>query len=220
MFELEREIRRWCEDLRARRCSSSDVAEIETHLRETTEQLTGVGLSPEEALMVATHRLGKPSELATELTRANAGAVWFDRLKYASAGLAVCCVVLYTSACASILTYLCFLWIGKMPWGPLVGLDDMYRFALVNSAIQLGSVGVVCAAVYHRWHRLSGVTQRVTRLVEDHPLLVTSSGGIMLFVYNLVSPGTVVYAIGFLSGEDLSTMSWSSSVLRLLWVLA
>jgi hypothetical protein len=68
-------------------CSAPDLAELESHLRDSVDRLTAGGLSPEEAFLVAAHRLGRPDSLAVEYAAAHPERLWRDRAMWMMAGL-------------------------------------------------------------------------------------------------------------------------------------
>lgn len=75
--ELEDQIsqwRRWSEHHRA--ISRDDIEELEDHLRNQIAELNGVGLSDEEAFLVAIKRLGQMNTLASEFAREHSERLW------------------------------------------------------------------------------------------------------------------------------------------------
>jgi len=72
MFSLNKEINKWREALLERQtCKTSDLDELESHLRDEIDQLKLNGLSEQEAFMVGTHRLGDTEILADEFAKVN-----------------------------------------------------------------------------------------------------------------------------------------------------
>ncbi|HVU88151.1 MAG TPA: permease prefix domain 1-containing protein [Pirellulales bacterium] len=65
---------------------NDDLDELESHLRDTVAALGKNGLSTEEALVVAVHRLGSPQEIAVEFAKIDRAAVWINRLVWILAG--------------------------------------------------------------------------------------------------------------------------------------
>ena len=66
---------------------SSDIDELESHLCEEIDQLTGLKLSDEEAFLVATHRLGTTDSLAAEYEKINRGVKFRNRLFWIATGV-------------------------------------------------------------------------------------------------------------------------------------
>ena len=70
MFDLNQEIRNWCQSVAKNSSERADrVAELEDHLFSAIEQLTSTGLSEREAFAVATKRLGNTDELNREYAK-------------------------------------------------------------------------------------------------------------------------------------------------------
>jgi hypothetical protein len=67
MFDLEREVARWSEDVHAGRCGGGgDGAELTDHLHCEIERGRSLGLSDEQAFAAAVARVGAARELAAE----------------------------------------------------------------------------------------------------------------------------------------------------------
>lgn len=74
---LEAQIAQWRESLRRRQAIHAvDVAELEDHLREQVAALTGAGLAPDEAFLVAVKRMGSLDALSREFARENSERLW------------------------------------------------------------------------------------------------------------------------------------------------
>ena len=72
MFSLNSEINKWREVLLEKQtCKTSDLDELESHLRDEIDQLKLSGLSEQEAFLVGTHRLGDTETLADEFAKVN-----------------------------------------------------------------------------------------------------------------------------------------------------
>jgi hypothetical protein len=81
MFDLNEEIIKWRSNLaQSESLGSSDIDELESHLCEEIEQLTGLNLSDEEAFLVSTHRLGSTDSLAAEYEKINRSMQFRRRL--------------------------------------------------------------------------------------------------------------------------------------------
>lgn len=78
MFDLEREIRRWRSHLAGfRGVESSDLMELESHLRDSIDELSeNRGISEEEAFLLAVRRLGDSQELGKEFSKVSTQDVW------------------------------------------------------------------------------------------------------------------------------------------------
>jgi hypothetical protein len=76
-ISLEEQIDQWRSYLRSRQAIHSvDVAELEDHLREQIAVLTGAGLAPDEAFLVAVKRMGELDALSREFAREHSERLW------------------------------------------------------------------------------------------------------------------------------------------------
>ena len=74
---LEAQIAQWREFLRRRQAIHAvDVAELEDHLREQVGALTGAGLAPDEAFLVAVKRMGSLDTVSREFAREHSERLW------------------------------------------------------------------------------------------------------------------------------------------------
>src|ERR687890_1928267 len=74
---LEEQIDQWRSYLRRRQAiHSSDVAELEDHLREQVGGLLDAGLATDEAFLVAVKRMGNLDALSREFARAHSDRLW------------------------------------------------------------------------------------------------------------------------------------------------
>ena len=74
---LERQIAEWRAYVaRAQAIADPDVEELEGHLRDQIESLTGAGLDADEAFLVAVKRIGSLSALSREFAREHSGRLW------------------------------------------------------------------------------------------------------------------------------------------------
>ncbi len=77
MFDLESQIRKWRRHVQsAGSLGAQDVEELESHLRDSIDELTGRGVSVEEALIVSIRRMGDAEELNHEFTKVSTESVW------------------------------------------------------------------------------------------------------------------------------------------------
>ncbi len=75
--QLEEQIRQWRNFLEHRQViHSTDVAELEDHLREQITGLVEAGLAPDEAFLVAVKRLGNLDALSKEFAREHSDRLW------------------------------------------------------------------------------------------------------------------------------------------------
>ncbi len=80
MFDLETAITDWTQSLAARESLSVDnVAELETHLRESVTSLRSNGLTDQEAFLIACRRVGSPITLDNEFAKVSLRSIWINR---------------------------------------------------------------------------------------------------------------------------------------------
>ena len=157
MFELESSLSKWRGALRSRNTlSSSQIAELEVHLRDSTANLQSTGLSEEEALLVARHRLGQESSLSTEYEKVHPEQVWLRRVLLMIGGYLGIALFLELVA----LDQAFIKWIGAtMGWGntaiPLPFFGDGYQIpwtGVAHSAVGLLSVFILGWALWSLAH--------------------------------------------------------------------
>jgi hypothetical protein len=77
MFDLESQIRKWRQHVQsAGSLESQDVEELESHLRDSIDELTGRGVSVEEAFIVSIRRMGDAEALNHEFAKVTTESVW------------------------------------------------------------------------------------------------------------------------------------------------
>ncbi len=85
MSGLDRSIAEWRRLMSVQStCAKADAAELEDHLREEITGLQQVGLSEDEAFLVASRRLGTPASLGKEFAKVNPSVLWGHRLGVAA----------------------------------------------------------------------------------------------------------------------------------------
>lgn len=76
-FELEAEIRKWRDQIRGTGgVSSADLEELETHLRDSVNELFGCGLNGEEAFLISVRRLGNVTAVGDEFAKVTSENLW------------------------------------------------------------------------------------------------------------------------------------------------
>jgi hypothetical protein len=77
MFDLESQIRKWRRHVQsAGSLGAQDVDELESHLRDSIDELSGHGVSVEEAFIVSIRRMGDAEELKHEFAKIPTENVW------------------------------------------------------------------------------------------------------------------------------------------------
>ena len=86
-FQLEPAISRWRAELNASgSIGNTDLAELETHLRDSFEELRTHALVDDEAFLLARRRLGG-AEIVEEFSKVDPDAVWAGRAKWMILGV-------------------------------------------------------------------------------------------------------------------------------------
>lgn len=76
-FDIESEIRKWRDLLRTgTSLGAGDIEELESHLRDSVDDLSERGISREEAFLVSIRRLGATDTLADEFAKLSTERVW------------------------------------------------------------------------------------------------------------------------------------------------
>lgn len=77
MFELESQVRKWRGHLRSSGSLGEDeLEELESHLRDSIDDLTTRGVTTEEAFLVSIRRLGDTEALSNEFAKVTTESVW------------------------------------------------------------------------------------------------------------------------------------------------
>jgi len=85
--ELEAQFAQWRQYvLRRKELQPVDADELEDHLRGSVDELVAVGLSPDEAFLVAVKRMGSLDELSREFAREHSERLWKQLVLTADAG--------------------------------------------------------------------------------------------------------------------------------------
>ena len=85
--ELEAQFAQWRQYvLRRKELQPADADELEDHLRGSVDELVAVGLSPDEAFLVAVKRMGSLDELSREFAREHSERLWKQLVLTADTG--------------------------------------------------------------------------------------------------------------------------------------
>ncbi len=83
-FDLNRAISHWRDELaQSSAFRAENLDELEAHLRDSVATLQGRELSPEEAFLIATKRVGSGALLGKEFGKVNSANVWVERCLWA-----------------------------------------------------------------------------------------------------------------------------------------
>jgi hypothetical protein len=87
-FDLAIEIRQWRDSLSANETlNTSEIEELEGHLRESVTDLSSKGLTTRESFQLARLRLGTEDEIESEFSKARPSIKWLNRLKWMILGV-------------------------------------------------------------------------------------------------------------------------------------
>ena len=77
MFELESQIRKWRGHMRSSgSLGEQDLEELESHLRDSIDDLTSRGVTTEEAFLVSVRRMGDTEALGNEFAKITTESLW------------------------------------------------------------------------------------------------------------------------------------------------
>ena len=94
-FDLSSAIQKWRETLaQSTTFRAADLDELEAHLRDAVPGLQAAGLSPEEAFLIATRRIGPRHALESEFRKINTGHAWLNRPSLAGLRFAMVFMIL------------------------------------------------------------------------------------------------------------------------------
>jgi hypothetical protein len=102
MSDLERQIQEWKAAFASRPALRRvDVEELEQHVRDALPALISSGLTPEEAFLIATRRVGPPAAIEREFAKVNGAHLWSQRafwIVLGALGYVVCRMVIGAAA--------------------------------------------------------------------------------------------------------------------------
>ena len=124
-FDLNAAIQTWRGKLESSPALSvGNLDELESHLRDATATLAAMGLSTEEAFLIACRRMGTGAALEWEYGKVNRERVWLDRALW---GIIGCVLVVALSSFVSGLTT-CVTMLGAALALPGNALGALYGF--------------------------------------------------------------------------------------------
>jgi hypothetical protein len=86
-FDLNVAIQRWRDQLaHSPSFRADDLEELESHIRDSERSLRALGLTEEEAFLIAIRRIGAGEALAAEFAAVNGSPAWLDRLLWITTG--------------------------------------------------------------------------------------------------------------------------------------
>ncbi len=80
-FRLTEAVETWRSQFQSQSSiAPGDLDELESHLRDSVEELAEGGLSEEEAFLIARQRMGQPALLSTEFRKVHPSRLWTSRV--------------------------------------------------------------------------------------------------------------------------------------------
>ncbi len=90
MFNLNEQIIKWRDSLKkSRTLETKDIDELECHLRDEINDLSGPKLSDEEKFLIATHRLGQTENLVDEYAKVNKSRIFGHKVSWMIIGILI-----------------------------------------------------------------------------------------------------------------------------------
>jgi hypothetical protein len=138
MFNVDENIRQWRRELNnAEVCHSSDLEELELHLRDEMSHLGDKGLSDEEAFMVASRRLGNKEHLTSEFAKVNTHTLFARRLLWVCVGVLASMLIPRISATFTNAVALGALQIGMTQSGLYVLIPSLQTITLMIGVLAI-----------------------------------------------------------------------------------
>lgn len=142
MFELNQAIASWRASLQEGAGLNAAAAdELEQHLLDSLPGFQELGLSEEEAFLLATHRVGQPDVLAPEYAKVSAAGLWRKRLPWMAAGVLCLLFVQTAAAAARSLGWGVAVWSGgggaEMSWAGIAAEASIWLAAFAGLAAVL-----------------------------------------------------------------------------------
>ena len=137
MFDLNRAITNWRQELGQNDAlNTADLNEMESHLRDEIEDLAGGRLSPQEAFIIAAHRLGDTGQIAAEFAKVHSSRMWRRRFFWMLTGVLTYILAGALSAAAAKVCAIMAVFVGLQ--GYAVGAME----SIVGVVVLIGLVGI------------------------------------------------------------------------------
>jgi hypothetical protein len=177
MSDLERQIQEWKAGFRSTPyLRPEDVEELEQHVRDALPSLISSGLTEEEAVLIATRRIGAPLALEPEFAKVNGSRLWSQRALWIAAGALLYVVCRLVIGAAGSLTQAMVGVAGGS------GGDMLYAGFSVTCAAWLA----VALAVYRRANRTAMLPTARPAALAGGAVLLLALAGVVSFVGDIV----------------------------------
>ncbi|MBL6764339.1 MAG: hypothetical protein ISQ14_05235 [Verrucomicrobiae bacterium] len=215
MQNLENEIQQWRERYRVNgQLSEAEIEELESHLRDAVEDLSGRGLSEEEAFLVARRRFGSDESVATEFEKMDPMRVWIQRTKWMLVGTLALQVLLV------IRTFFVSHLFGAFARGGTPAVPDL-AMAFLEPFI---FTGIVIFVVYRCWGRIVTILERFSgwcgRCPKAVVLAAVMFGCFAPIVFLMVSLSLSVGIQRLFDGSDAVRFDWRNLISSMVWPLS
>ena len=209
MFDLNEQIIKWRSNLaQSQTLGSSDIDELESHLREEIENLTSLKLSDEEAFWIANHRLGSTDSLAGEYAKINRSSIFRRRLSLIITGILAYLLATYFAIAAS----------KGCIWLAATGGIRGYELGIIGFVSQILTLVAtfffgyfICKVILHRPGFRKQINQLTTRLILLTSLLVFL---IIITVSRIFFP---VMSVRIMSAQEYGQVARALAYTKLLW---
>jgi len=215
MFDLEQHIEDWRHQLlQQESVAPTEVEELESHLRESVDELAAV-VEPDEAFLLATRRVGSPNAIALEFSKINGARTWMRRTQWMLAGYLVLSLGLG--------------FIGAISHGAMLLATVLGVPLWVAGAIScLGLVGGILAMMYWAWNVTNGNSfgaQTFASRVANYAKTKKRWWVVVAVLFLLVSKASIRYlslglSASFLEPEHFGSIAilttltgWTSSLI-------
>jgi hypothetical protein len=210
MFTVEQAVENWKNELRQKQTvMESDIEELESHLRDEMEQLAPLGLSEEEAFLIAVRRIGDTTQMASEFAKVNTAAIWKNRFFWMVAGVLMLRIL---SSCANFLSSVGVL-LGNqfvsISWLTAGILSVAVQTIILLILLTIFYVIAVKTALFHQGRKRSAVITMVVVFVLSSLLGASSSFFCNFFL--------VRYCGAEQMGQFAIGSSYSSVATAILW---
>ena len=203
-FDLNEAIEAWRREVGdAGALRASDIAELETHLRDGFGELRAGGLSEDESFLIARRRLGG-EELVQEFAKVNPNAVWAERAKWMMLGVLGFEVFwsVLNSACALVQMV-----VVRFVVGPA---GSFWNQALTTGATLVLFGYVLTRLVRGKW-RLGGFGRFVAL---RHPAVLAICVGLMFLAEKALQSIQMIVATAYLDSYGYRNMIVTSGYLN------
>jgi hypothetical protein len=219
-FDLNTAIERWHDHLRqSPHFRPENLAELESHLRDSVASFRGSPLSEEEAFLVATRRLGGVPALEPEFAKVNGKEVWMIRLLWMLLGAQLWPLV---RSCASAVADASVIG-GLLGFGyqfksftypnGYPGSIEVVLFAAANVLAVAGCLAVCWWALHKKGRTFANTAASLLRRPLVVPILFWV---ILLGVLSCIGTGKQVLFLNWLpqppNAEIYSSMVWGSGL--------